>query len=329
MTGRAQPDEFELIERLFAPLSAGAPLAFGLTDDAALIRPRAGTDLVATTDSLVAGVHFLAADPPDLVARKLLRVNLSDLAAMGATPLGHLVNLALPRGAETAWVEEFAAGLAVDQERFGTALIGGDTVATEGPLVLGLTALGEVARGRALRRNGARPGDLVMVSGTLGDAALGLRVLRGDRGSLDEGAAAYLVGRYRLPEPRVALGRRLVGLATAAIDVSDGLVADVGHVCAASGVGATLEAAKLPLSAAATARLGESATLVEAVLAGGDDYELALTVSPERAGEAMAAARDLDLPLTIVGRVREGEGVAVIGADGERMHLDTGGYRHF
>jgi thiamine-monophosphate kinase len=323
--------EFELIRRYLAPLAAGAPGALGLGDDAALLAPPAGEDLVLTADALVAGVHFLPDDPADLVARKLLRVNLSDLAAMGARPLGYLMTAAWPLPPDEAWVARFAAGLAEDQETFGVALLGGDTTGTPGPLTLSLTAVGAVAPGRALKRSAARAGELVYVSGSIGDGALGLKVCRGEAPALSEPQRAYLADRYRLPRPRLALGRALAegGLARAAIDVSDGLAADLGHILEASGLSGIVEAATLPLSDAARTALAADPSLLAGLIGGGDDYELLFTVAPERVGEVAALAGRLDLPLTRIGRLDEGRGLAVLDAAGQEVSLETKGWTHF
>jgi thiamine-monophosphate kinase len=326
--------EFDLIRRYLAPLAKAAPGALDLTDDAALLKPPAGCELVATADALVAGVHFLADDPPDLVARKLLRVNLSDLAAMGAGPLGYLITAAWPSDTEETWVARFADGLAADQEAFGIVLLGGDTTATPGPLCLSLTALGAVPEGRALKRSRARPGDLIFVSGTIGDGGLGLAALDGRLTGPSESARDYLIGRYRLPRPRLALGQALVagGLAHAAIDVSDGLVADLGHVCAASGLAGEIEASRIPLSGTARAaldgRAGEPQVLA-GLATGGDDYELAFTAAPESATALAALGRDLGLPLTRIGRITAGAGVRLLGPGGAEIDTGTGGWTHF
>jgi thiamine-monophosphate kinase len=326
--------EFELIRRYMAPLAKAAPGALDLMDDAALLDPPEGCELVVTADALVAGVHFLADDPPDLVARKLLRVNLSDLAAMGARPLGYLITAAWPEETEESWVARFAEGLAADQAAYGIALLGGDTTSTPGPLCLSLTALGAVPEGRALKRSGAVPGDLVFVSGTIGDSALGLAALDGSLTGPSEGARDYLIGRYRLPRPRLALGQALVegGLAHAAVDVSDGLVADLGHVCAASGLAGEIEAARIPLSGTARAaldgRAGESEALAR-LATGGDDYELAFAAPPESAGTLAALGRDLGLPLTRIGRITAGAGVRLLGPDGAEIDTGAGGWTHF
>ena len=314
-------DEFDLIARHFAPLASGAPGAFGLTDDAALVEVGAGRRLVATKDMIVAGVHFLADDPADLIARKLLRVNLSDLAAMGAEPRWYLLAIALPRDADDGWVAGFAAGLGVDQTAFGVHLIGGDTVATDGPLTASITVLGEVDADHAIRRAGARPGDTVYVSGTLGDAALGLRVRRGELPNLDADAQASLIDRYRLPRPRIDLGQRLQGVASAAIDISDGLVADLGHICTQSAVGAEVEAGRVPLSPAARTALDANPELMASVLTGGDDYELLFTA---RSIDALPA----DPPITAIGRITEASGVRVLDDEGVPMTFPSTGYRH-
>jgi thiamine-monophosphate kinase len=315
--------EFALIDRLLKPLARGYPGALDLTDDAALVDLPEGRQLVIAKDAIVADVHFLSRDPPELIAGKLLRVNLSDLAAMGADPLGYLTVLARPPGLEDAWLERFAAGLAADQQRFACHLLGGDTVSTPGPLTLTLTILGTVPSGEALVRSGAKPGDEVWVSGTLGDAALGLRVLRGLAVTEDEALA--LIDRYRTPRPRLALGRALRGLATAAIDVSDGLVADLGHVLETSCVGAVLDASLLPLSPVGGGIPGAR----EAALMGGDDYELLFTAPAERRAEIEALAGRLDHPVTRIGRVRAEPGLDLIDADGRAVPAPRGGWRHF
>jgi thiamine-monophosphate kinase len=315
--------EFELIDRLLRPLAAGLPGALGLGDDAAVIDPPEGCSLVLAKDAMVADVHFLASDPAELVAGKLLRVNLSDLAAMGATPMAYLLAIARPATIDDRWLRGFARGLARDQERFALHLAGGDTVSTPGPLVLSLTILGTVAKGRYLSRRGARPDDRVYVSGTLGDAACGLRVLTG-LAATDE-IALPLIDRYRTPQPRLELGRALIGLATAAIDISDGLLADLGHILAQSGVGAELEAARLPLSPAARSLPGALA----AALTGGDDYELLFTAPPAAAAAIDALAQRLGLAITAIGRITGKTGLTVRDASGAPLRLERPGWRHF
>ena len=324
-----RPGEFEIIARFFAPLAAGEAGAFGLTDDAAVLLPGEGNAFVVTTDMLVAGVHFLADDPPDLVARKMLRVNLSDIAAMGAAPRAYFLALALSSNADATWLEAFAGGLATDQAAFGIALVGGDTTATPGPLTLSLTAIGEAPAGMAIRRSTARVGDDVWVTGTIGDAALALGVMQGRIGDVPERDAASLIGRYRLPEPRATFGPALRGLASAAIDVSDGLVADLGHVCDTSGIGAEIALPDIPFSPAAAALIMRDASLAEAAVTGGDDYELLFTAPGAARAAIIETARRLDVPATRIGRMIAGSGVTLRDAAGTAIALARTGWRHF
>lgn len=330
MSGGA-PDEFGLIAELFAPLAAGYPGALGLKDDAAFIAAEPGFDMVATMDSMVAGVHFLPDDPPDLIARKLVRVNLSDLAAKGAEPRLLMLSAAFPGDTGLEWLRAFGAGLAEDVRAFGVHLIGGDTVSTPGPLTLTLAAFGRVEAGRGLKRSGGRAGDTIWVSGSVGDGALGLRAIRGELKGLSAAGIQFLAGRYRLPRPRVALGPRLVGLAHAAMDVSDGLVQDLGHLCRASGLAARIEAARVPLSGAGKAALAADQSLLALVLAGGDDYELLFTAPPGAAGAVARLSGALGLELTAIGTLAAGEAgrVSTVGADGAEITVGRGGWRHF
>lgn len=318
--------EFDLIRRYFAPLSAAAPGALGLRDDAALLTPPEGEELVLTADAQVEGVHFIGDEPPGDIAAKLLRTNLSDLAAMGATPLGYLLTTAWPRNIAEDWIAAFAAGLSEDQKRFGLALLGGDTVATPGPLTLSLTALGRVPQGQALRRSGGRVGDDVWVSGTIGDAYLGLEVARDALDALSRADREALLARYRRPDPRLALGERLRGLAHAAIDVSDGLLADLGHVAEACGIALEIEITAVPVSPAAR----RAGIATERLIVGGDDYELAF-LAPVEAREAIATAgRQADVPLTRIGSGRPGGGVQVLRRGAPlALSTDAAGFRHF
>ncbi len=323
--------EFEVIAKYFAPLAAGAPGAGGLTNDGACFTTGAGLGTVVTADAMVAGVHFLPDDPPETLGRKLLRVNLSDLAAMGARPRGYLLVVAFPAGVAEAWISAFAQGLARDQAEFGVDLLGGDTVSTPGPMTLSLTAFGEAAPDRLLSRSGAADGDEVFVSGTIGDGMLGLKALRGELVHSSEADRDALANRYRLPSPRLALGLALGerGLATAALDVSDGLAADMGHICEASGLAASLDAPTVPLSAAGARALDAHGGLGPRILTGGDDYELLFTVTPERIAEVESLARELDLPLTRIGRMSAGRGVRALDGEGKEIPLPSKGWAHF
>ena len=321
--------EFALIARYFAPLSRDVPGAYDLTDDAAWVRSEPGLDWVVKTDAVVAGVHFLPDDPPDLVARKALRVNLSDLASKGAVPRFYLLDAVLPKDIDEEWIAGFAAGLAADQAEYGVRLIGGDTTSTPGALTLAVMALGQVESGRMLTRGGAQDGDDIYVSGTIGDAALGLLVLRGGLGRLGAAARDALADRYRLPQPRTTLGPALIGLANASMDVSDGLVADLGHICETSGLGAVIDEPSVPLSEATGAALREHPALIAPVLTGGDDYEILFTAPPGVRENVAALARRLGIPLTRVGAMRSGSGVKVLRADGSERAFESAGWQHF
>jgi thiamine-monophosphate kinase len=316
------PAEFALIARHFRPLAGEGALDLG--DDAAVLKLAAGRELVIAADAMVGGVHFLPDDPPDLVARKLLRTNLSDMAAMAARPLGYLLTVSVPRDTPDAWFAGFAAGLAQDQAEFEVKLLGGDTTSTPGPASLSLTILGTVAAGGAVRRQGALAGDGVWVSGSIGDGALGLLAATGKLA--DPGG--YLADRYRLPRPRLALGAVLHGIAAAAMDVSDGLVQDLGHLCRAGGVAARIDAGLVPLSEAARAAVGAAPALLERVLAGGDDYELLMAVPPAREAALAEAARACGIAATRIGAFLEGEPrVSIVGYDGATFD-GTGGRAH-
>jgi thiamine-monophosphate kinase len=319
--------EFERIRRFFAPLTG--PGGMRLLDDAALVDCPAGRRLVVTTDAIVAGVHFLPGDPPDRVAQKLLRVNVSDLAAMGARPRHYLLTTALPSEFGTDWLAAFARGLEADQRHFGMDLLGGDSVATPGPAVLSLTAIGDVAVGAEIRRGGACPGDRVWVSGTIGDAWLGLAVLRGAYPELAPAHRASLIARYQVPDPRTGLGPRLAGVAHAMIDVSDGLLADLGHVCEVSRVGAVVHADAVPLSPAARAIVEADPSLLPRLCAGGDDYELLFAAPPTASETIRALSASLGLPTTAIGTIEAGAGVRLLGRDGRPVALGDTGYRHF
>jgi thiamine-monophosphate kinase len=301
-----------------------------LRDDAAYVIPPDGSDLVLTTDAIVAGTHFFPTDPADAVGRKALRVNLSDLAAKGATPAGFLLTVGLP-AARGDWLKRFSAGLGADARAFACPLLGGDTVRTDGPVFVAITAFGTVPHGAMVERRGARPGDYIVVTGSIGDAALGLALRRGSlaAGKLTAAQRTFLLQRYLLPQPRNALAAGLRRHARAAIDVSDGLVGDVGKLCLASGVGAELSAPSVPLSAAARAAVGASPELLTNLLTGGDDFEIACAVAPEQLSALLKAARRAGIPLTLIGRVVPGRGVRVIGGDGRRLHFRRSSFSHF
>ena len=335
MTGPGRPGEFELIARYFAPLAAGEPGALGLLDDAAVLSLDAGSELVVTADALIAGVHFRLHDAPGHVAQKALRVNLSDLAAKGASPRGYLMTLALGPSNDEAWIAAFANGLAQDQQRFSIPLLGGDTVATPGPAAISITALGLAPKGRALKRSAARAGDDVYVSGTIGDGYLGLSAKTPRFALLDAADRLALGQRYLVPEPRIGLGVALgkAGVAHASADVSDGLVADLGHICTASRLDATIAAACVPLSAAAGRALAAGLAGLEQLLCGGDDYEIVFTAPPAAQPEIERLAAAEGVAVRRIGRMEACRGaqpaVQVTGPEGRPMILAKSGFAHF
>lgn len=310
-------DEFGLIAKYLKPL-AKAPGALHLADDAAVLAVPPGNELVITKDAILAGVHFLESDPFDLVAKKLIRVNVSDLAAKGARPLGYLLACCWPKSTKEPDVAAFARGLAEDQSVYELSLLGGDTTPTPGPLTLTLTALGLVPRGQAVHRSGARAGDRVFVTGTIGDAGLGLKIAQGEKLGLSDADAKFLLGRYRLPEPRVEFGVAARAVMLASIDVSDGLLMDAGHIAEESGVGIRVEAAKLPLSSAAASWVkGGGAPLFLATC--GDDYEICFTAPAGSEPRLMEIAEKTKTRLTEIGEVVAGLGVQFIGRDGREI----------
>jgi thiamine-monophosphate kinase len=323
--------EDSLIARYFRPLATDAG-AFGLGDDAAVLNAR-GDEIVVTTDAIVEGVHFLSNDPPETLARKALRVNLSDLAAKGATPAGFVLTLAL-RSADDAWLASFARGLGEDAGLFGCPLLGGDTVSTPGPLMVSITAFGRVPTGKMVRRSNAKPGDRVVVTGTIGDAALGLDIVKGGAVAIglanDVTAKEMLVRRYRVPQPRNALAKAVRDHAHAAMDVSDGLAGDLAKLCAASGVSAVIDAQSIPLSAAAAAVLTRGTVGIEVLVAGGDDYEILCTV-PEAAFEAFAQGATLaGVAVTSIGTVIAGaSSPRFLNGQGGEIALPRLSYSHF
>lgn len=305
--------EFKLIEKYFRPLCQGFDGAFDLKDDAAALTP----DMVVTTDCLISGVHFIETATPEQVARKVMGANLSDLAAKGVKPFGYTLAIALTGAEDDDWLARFAGALKIIQDEVGFHLIGGDTVSTPGPLMLTVTAFG---KGEPILRSGAKIGDCVYVTGTIGDGALGLKVALGDLANLEEDHQDHLLDRYHCPQPRLDTGLALQGRATAAADISDGLLADLNHICEASTVGADIDAGRVPLSVAAMKALELDPALYDLVLTGGDDYELVFT-GPS------GLEKDLS-GITAIGQIVEGEGVCVLDIQGNIMETNKLGYSH-
>ena len=327
-----QVSEDDLIARYFAPLAA--PGGLRLMDDAAVLRVPQGQDLVLTKDALVAGVHFFPDDPPAAIARKALRVNLSDLAAKGADPLGFLLAIALPPDWTSAWLGEFARGLGEDAQAYGLPLLGGDTVKTPGPLMVCITALGQVRQGGMVPRTGVKPRDFLYATGTIGDAALGLRLRLNEAGDaawiarMHPAARDFLLDRYLLPQPRNALAKALRAHAHAAMDVSDGFVGDIRKMLKASGTGGVVELASVPFSRAAGEAIALTPALADVALTGGDDYEIICAVPPERAASFAAEAASIGMGLARIGQAG-GTDVRFLAADGTQASFAADSFSHF
>ena len=331
--------EDRLIEKYFRPI-ATHPGAFGLGDDAAALAPPPGCDIVLTTDGVISGVHFFPDDPPDAVARKALRINLSDLAAKGATPFGFLLSIALPDNISDGWLEEFARGLREDAAHYGCPLLGGDTdkspapFGSPGSVTVHIAMLGTLPHGTMVRRAGAVAEQQIVVTGTIGDAALGLLLCRDPaaaaRWRLDQSMSDHLISRYRVPQPRNAIAAALRRHAAAALDVSDGLAGDVAKLARASGVAAEIAVALVPLSAAARRALGVEPALMEAVLSGGDDYEVVAAVDAGKIDALRAEAAAAGVALTEIGATMTGRpGARLRMADESELDLKRPSYRHF
>lgn len=316
--------EFYIIARYFAPLAAGFAGADGLRDDAAVLAAPEGMQIIATTDTLNEGVHFIGNEQPGEIAKKLLRVNLSDLAAKGAKPWCYLLNLGLPATCTEAWIAAFAKGLAEDQAHYGVALAGGDTTNTQTHISLSLTAFGLIPQGNITRRSGAKPGDLIYVTGTIGDGYLGLKAAQGELAE----DVVYFSEKYRLPDPPVGIAPELVALASAAMDISDGLAQDLGHICAASGCGAVVQAEDVPLSDAGRRWLAQHPEGLAALLSGGDDYQLLLTLPPEHQALAEALAESWCVRLTCIGVMVPASRVEFRARDGALLEMPILGWQH-
>lgn len=320
-------DEFDLIRTWFAPLATSAG-ADGLRDDVAEIDTPGRT--ILTADAIVEGVHFLPDDPIETVAAKLVRVNISDIVAKGGQPGAAMLSLVWPRSRPAAQLQDFAKGLRKSLDRWGAHLAGGDTTATDGPLVLSLTLAGTCGERGPVRRSGASAGDEVWVTGTIGDGWLGLQAATGALGALSQEARSLLVSKYRVPEPpKLAFADVVARFATASIDVSDGLAADAGHMAEASGAAIRIEAGAVPLSAAATSYVDNGRAALASLLTGGDDYQTLFCGRPEAADAIRKACGDAGVAVTRIGQVVAGAGMSVLGPEGTELPLPTRGWRHF
>jgi len=321
--------EFEIIKTYFSPLSRSEKGAFNLTDDAAVIEIPDGKSMVVTTDTLVEGVHFLSEDLPENIAKKLLRVSLSDLAAMGSVPAYYNLSIATKLATTSEWFKAFSEGLLADQIQFGVTLIGGDTVATSGPLTLSLTAMGFVKKGKAISRSGAKLGDDIWVSGLIGDAALGLRAAKGKLISISEENKNYLISKYTQPIPQTLLGPKLSGHVNSAIDVSDGLIGDLDHICETSKLGANIQITDIPISRAASIIVTEKPHYLDLILSGGDDFELLFTADKSFRTVAKSLTKMLDVSLTKIGVMVSRRSIEIFDENGNKYFIQNNGYTHF
>ena len=323
MAGR----EFDIIERYFLQLSEGREEAAGFKNDGAVLDVPGGYQLVVTSDTLNAGTHFLADQSSDMIAAKALRTNLSDLASMGAKPYCYQLCLALPEANED-WISVFCRGLMADQNRYGIFLSGGDTTSIDGPLSISITAFGLVKKGEVVTRNNAKPGDKILVSGTIGDAWCGLEVLRGNLPRLDGGE--NLITRSRMPEPPVILGAFLSHYAHAALDISDGLAADLNHMAKASGLRAIINVSDIPFSKEAYTLISERKVMLEQLITGGDDYELVMAVPGNAVEDFLEKAQELGIRLSVIGEFVEGKpGSVFIDPNSQPLSLAKNGWQHF
>ena len=326
-------DEFDLIARYFAPLTLDMPGAHGLLDDVATLWVPEGHELVISADTLVAGIHCPETTAPVDIARRALRVNLSDIAAKGATPLAYTMTLALPENVEESWVQAYASGLASDQATYGIGLLGGDTTRTRGPLTISINIFGQVYDNKWIKRSDAQVDDDVYVSGSIGDSFLGLALEQGHFTAESQADHDFLVDRFLRPQPRVQLGQGLVGHASGAADVSDGLVADLGHVCKASGLAAELDLSAVPISDAALRAVTDNQQLRLKLLCSGDDYEIVFTAPKSERDALLAISREVGVPMARIGRTvtytSGAKRVVVRDEAGKELELGDGGYRHF
>lgn len=325
------PNEFDIIATYFAPLASQNKASLGLLDDAAILDIPAESSLVITKDAITEGTHFFATDPVELLGRKLLRTNLSDLAAMGASPLGYLLALILPSTTPPDWFLQFTKGLKEDQDLFQIPLLGGDTVSHQGPLTLSITALGLVPKSKAITRSLAKPGDAIMVSGTIGDSMLGLMLLQKhlEITALLDKERDFLISRYHLPQPRTMLGQYLCGVASSAIDISDGLIQDLKHILSNSSIGAEINLDLIPYSEPAKSLISTNPSLSSRMITGGDDYELCFTIDETKLMLLQERLKHEETPITRIGTITTNKELKLF-SHGKRVDTPVmNGYQHF
>ncbi|MAZ98113.1 MAG: thiamine-phosphate kinase [Rhodospirillaceae bacterium] len=324
-------DEFDRIKKYFKPLASAERGSLDLLDDAAVLPIGSDSELVISTDALVEGIHYVGDEDASLIAQKSLRTNLSDMAAMGAAPWAYTLSLILDplkKCSADQWLDSFVAGLQIDQNKYDVRLIGGDSVVGAGPTVISITIIGKLNNKGPLVRSGALQNDDIYVSGTIGDSAAGLQVIKGSLDFLDFSDQIYLKNRYYLPQPRVALGLALVGLASAAMDVSDGLIQDMGHLCSASGLAAVINWPNVPLSPPVITLLESKSISISAIINGGDDYELLFTAPSILRPDIEELSKKTEVSLTRIGYMTEGADVLLMDKENQLISLAGAGFKH-
>ena len=320
--------EFDIIKRYFTPL-ANNEFSLGLADDVAKFSVNSECELVFTKDVCVAGVHFFHNDPPETIGRKALRVNISDLVAKGAQPIGYFMGIGLPVDWEENWLRNFCDGLSEDQKLFGISLLGGDTVHSPNNLFISITAIGKINPGAMCQRNTAQVGDLVYVTGTIGDSFLGCRILGKQLELADRTDTLYLTNRYLLPEPRANAIDFIQKFATASLDISDGLIADLNHLCVASGVGAEIDLNLVPVSSSVERAIKNDYAILTEIITGGDDYEVLFTIPVAKREESEIVAKNCKLQVTNIGKITAGNKLRVLESDGSEIAIPKMGFQHF
>ncbi len=319
--------EFSFISKLLSPLTFNNKEALGLKDDAAIIPSKPGYDIVITKDMIAEGTHFFKGDDPKNLAKKLLRVNISDLAAKGATPYCCFLSIALPKNISEKWLKDFSSSLKEDLNLYGLFLSGGDTIAHNGNLVLSLTALGLIKKNKTILRSGAKEGDLIFVTGNIGDSYLGLQILKGDLQTTKKNCE-LLVSRYHLPQPRIQIGKKLVNIASSAVDISDGLIADLEHICECSEAAAIINLNDIPLSTMARDITKKHPNLLLNIISGGDDYEILFTASQDKFKQIKQLSKSSGIPIIKIGSITKGKNIRLLDDNGKEIEIKNKGYEH-
>ncbi|PPR77321.1 MAG: Thiamine-monophosphate kinase [Alphaproteobacteria bacterium MarineAlpha2_Bin1] len=321
-----QKNEFEIISDFFSPLARDKG-SFGLSDDVAALSLEKDYEFIVSTDMLVSGVHFFSSDKPEDVASKCIRVNISDIISKGGIPKYYFLSIALPKEIDDKWLRSFTKSLGIEQKNFDIFLMGGDTVSTSGPLIVNIVCIGVVKNNHLIRRNGARPGDDIYVTGEIGSAKIGLEICKKNI-TVNSNLENYFIKKYRLPKPKKQLGPKLINIATSSIDISDGLISDLNHICLASNVKAEINYYLLPITDYVSELRIDENELKNILLNGGDDYEILFTANSENSSKIIDLSKSLKVDITKIGVIVDGEGIVVLNNESEKMDLILDGYKH-